>query len=701
MPPTVTLIRDGSVATLRIDNPPVNALSAQVIADLDAGFQAFEQDRSLTGLVIACAGRTFVAGGDITAFDDPAFTPRPFNQLLARIEAADRPVVAALFGTVLGGGLELALACDYRVADPATRLGLPEISLGLLPGSLGTQRLPRLAGYATAYRLISTGATVPAAEAQALGIIDRVAADPEVAARAVLSDVAAPVALRPVSALTPPDAAAPVLEEARKAAAARPWMPALGELVGCLEAVAKPFAEGSAIEEAAFLRLLASAPSRAQRHIFLAERAAARVVGAEVAPRAVTRLGVLGAGTMGGGIAMAFANAGFAVTLVDASAAGLERGLGLIETAYAATVKRGKLTEAAAAERRARITGTLDMGALSQVDMVIEAVFEDMDLKLSIARQLGALCKPGAIIATNTSTLDVDAIAAATGRPGDVLGTHFFSPAQIMRLLEVVRGRDTAPDTLATVMGLARKIGKTAVVSGVCYGFIGNRMAEVYMRESEAMQLEGATPADIDGVAESPDWIGMAMGPCRMLDMAGVDVGARTVIEWIKSGQGPQDPAYRVLCRTMFDTGAHGQKTGQGYYRYEGRQALANPQTEALAARLGAEHGIARRSHSKAEIFERLLFPMVNEAAAILAEGIAARPGDIDVVWTAGYGFPVWRGGPLFMADEIGLARIVDRMDSYASSLGNAHGYWTVTPSLRDLAARGQSLTQTLTRSPK
>jgi len=263
-----------------------------------------------------------------------------------------------------------------------------------------------------------------------------------------------------------------------------------------------------------------------------------------------------------------------------------------------------------------------------------------------------------------------------------------------MRLLEVVRGRETAPDTLATVMGLAKRIGKTAVVSGVCYGFIGNRMAEVYMRESEAMQLEGATPAQIDGVAESPDWIGMAMGPCRMLDMAGVDVGARTVIEWIKAGQGPQDRAYRVLCRTMFESGAHGQKTGQGYYRYEGRQALPNPKTADLAARLAADHGVAPRRHSDREIFERLLFPMVNEAAAILAEGIADRPGDIDVVWTAGYGFPSWRGGPLFMADEIGLDVIVKRLDAYASALGNDHGYWTVHPHLRDLAARGQRITR-------
>jgi 3-hydroxyacyl-CoA dehydrogenase len=396
---------------------------------------------------------------------------------------------------------------------------------------------------------------------------------------------------------------------------------------------------------------------------------------------------------MGGGIAMTFANAGFDVTLVETSEQALARGTGLIESAYGASVKRGKLTDEEVARRRARMTGTTDFSVLANVDLVVEAVFEDMDLKLDVAARLGATVRPGAIIATNTSTLDVDRIAEVTGRPGDVLGTHFFSPAHIMRLLEVVRGARTSPDTLATVMALARRIGKTAVVSGVCYGFIGNRMAEVYMRESEAMQLEGATPAEIDGVAESPAWIGMAMGPSRMLDMAGVDVGARTVIEWIKSGQGPQDPAYRILCRTMFADGSHGQKTGEGYYRYEGRTALASERTQALAARLAADYAVRRdRKPEALEIFERLLFPMVNEAAKILDEGISYRPGDIDTVWTAGYGFPAWRGGPLFMADEIGLATIVARLDHYAETFGNDHGYWTVSPLLRQRAQSGQRL---------
>lgn len=694
MAPKAILKREGAIGIIEIDNPPVNALSPEVVGDLELAFSDFEADPALAGLVVSCTGRTFVAGGDIAVFDDPSFTPRRLNGLLARIEASERPVAAALFGTVLGGGLELAMACHIRVASPGTRLGMPEITLGILPGSLGTQRLPRLAGYDVAYRMISSGQPVTAAQALADGIVDAVDDDPSRRAAAMAAGPATP-ALRRASVLAAGGDRAAVLAEAGRAAAEKPHLPALAELVACLAAVERPFAEGAAVEEAAFLRLLRTAPSRSLRHVFFAERAAARIPGlpADIALRPVSRVGVVGVGTMGGGIAMTFANAGFEVTLVETSAEGLARGIAIIEKNYAATVSKGRLSAEEAARRRRRMTGTTDLTALADADLVVEAVFEDLDLKLDVAGRLGGILKPGAILATNTSTLDVDAIAEASGRPGDVLGTHFFSPAHVMRLLEVVRGAATAPDVLATVMSLAKRIDKTAVVSGVCYGFIGNRMAEVYMRESEAMQLEGAAPADIDGVAESPEWIGMAMGPSRMLDMAGVDVGARTVIEWIKSGAGPQDPAYRILCRTMFAEGRHGQKTGQGYYRYAGRNALPNPDLAVLAQRLAGEHGIRRRATiPPQEIFERLLLPMINEAARILEEGIAYRPGDVDVVWTAGYGFPSWRGGPLFMADEIGLSRIVERLDHHAVATGNRHGYWTVAPLLRKLAAEGRRI---------
>jgi 3-hydroxyacyl-CoA dehydrogenase len=386
---------------------------------------------------------------------------------------------------------------------------------------------------------------------------------------------------------------------------------------------------------------------------------------------------------MGSGIAQAFANVGYPVIMIDANDAALARGRAAIDQSYASQVAKGRLSEAEAARRAGLISGASDMAALASADLIIEAVFEDMALKLDVMGKLGALAKPGAILATNTSTLDVDRIADASGRAADVLGTHFFSPAQVMRLLEVVRGAKTAPDALHTVMKIAAAIHKVPVVSGVCYGFIGNRMAEVYGRENEAMQLEGASPQEIDGVAENPAWIGMAMGPSRMLDMAGVDVGARTVIEWIKSGAGPQAPAYRALCRALYEAGRHGQKTGEGFYLYEGRAAKPSTARTALAAELAAKHGVARRKISEQEIFERLLYPMINEAALILSEGIAYRASDIDVVWTAGYGFPSWRGGPVFMADEIGLKEILARLDHYALP---------VAPLLRRLAERGEKL---------
>ncbi|RBI86652.1 enoyl-CoA hydratase [Rhodosalinus halophilus] len=692
-----TLIREGTLGVLRIDNPPVNAISPEVTRDLDAALDVFEAAGDLEALVIECAGRTFVAGGDIASFSQPGFSAAPFNAVLRRIEDQDRPVAAALFGTVLGAGLELAMAAHIRVAHPATRLGLPEITLGLIPGSLGTQRLPRLAGLATAWRMISTGKPVDAQAALDAGIVDTLDDDPAGAARAA-ARAGASRPVRRTRDLTVPagedDTA--VLAAAREEAAAKPHLPALTAAADCLAAAAeKPFDAGERVEADHFARLLHTPASRALRHIFFAERAAAKIPGLppDLERREVRSLGIVGVGTMGAGIALTFARAGFPVTLIESDTEALERGRGHIRRTLETSVQRGRMTEDEAEAQLARMSGATDMGALSEADMVIEAVFEDMSLKLDVAAKLGEAMKPGAIIATNTSTLDVDRIAEATGRPGDVLGTHFFSPAHIMKLLEVVRGRLTEPEVLATVMSLARRIGKVPVVSGVCYGFIGNRMAEVYMRESEAMQLEGATPAQIDGVAEDPAWIGMAMGPSRMLDMAGVDVGARTVIEWVESGEGPQDPAYRALCRALFEAGRHGQKTGAGYYAYEGRRPVPSEETAGLAAELAEKHGVARREAIPGqEVFERLLYPMVNEAARILEEGIAYRPGDIDVVWTQGYGFPAWRGGPVFMADEIGLPEIVARLDHYAATLGNDRGYWDVAPLLRELARRDARL---------
>ena len=683
--PVVRYFRDGTLGILEIDNPPVNALSREVIDGLRAGFDAFEVDVAARALVVRCAGRTFVAGGDITLFDDPGFSPRPFNDLLDRIASCARPVVAEVFGTVLGGGLELALACHVRIAAPDTRFGMPEVRLGLIPGSHGTQRLPRLVGLAAATRMITTGDPIDVEEAVRIGLVDRVAATVDA------SLVPAEVPVRTPRNLE--GGSEDVLAELQATAIAKRQQPVFRAIAETLAAaVDLSFDEGVAVEADWFSRLVPSAPARAQRHLFFAERRSGVIpdLPKDVAPRSVETVGVLGAGTMGAGIALAFASAGFPVTLVETDQKRIDRAMtGLSET-VSGLVRRGRLSETDAAACLSRIVGRVGIGHLESSDMVIEAVFEDMAVKLAVASDLGRICKPGAIIATNTSTLDVNAIADATGRPSDVLGTHFFSPAHIMRLLEVVRGDRTAPDVLLTVLGLARRIGKTVAVSGVCYGFIGNRMSEVYMRESEAMQLEGARPEEIDGVVEDPDFLGMAMGPSRMLDMAGVDVGARTVIEWITSGAGPSDPAYRILCRRMFEIGSHGQKTGRGYYRYEGRKALPDPDAAALAADLARAFGVARRDDiSEQEIFERLLYPMINEAARILDDGIAFRGSDIDVVWTSGYGFPRWRGGPLFMADEIGLAEVVARLDHYAAHRGDPHGYWQVSPLLRRLAGTG------------
>lgn len=696
-PSPVTLDREDAIGILRIDNPPVNAISAAVIDGLARALDAFEADRSLRALVVHCEGRTFVAGGDIASFEHPAFSAAPLNRSLARLEAQDRPVVAALHGTALGGGLELAMACHWRVAAPGTRVGQPEIKLGLIPGSLGTQRLPRLAGAKLALDLILSGRMIDAKQALAAGIVDEVSELPPLQAglaraRALAAD---PGGIRRASTLTVPvaDLPADFIAQARADALKKPQYPALLASVNAVEAaIGHSFAHGEAVEAREFLALLRSPQSHALRHLFFAERQAAKIPGlpAGTAPRDIRRVGVVGAGTMGGGIAMTFANAGFEVTLLDANQAGLERGLGVIRANWEATAAKGRLTSAQVAERLARVTPTLAYDDLAACDLVIEAVYEDLALKLQIAQHLGRVCRPGAIIATNTSTLDVDRIAQATGRPADVLGIHFFSPAHVMRLLEVVRGAATAPDVLATVMKLAGRIGKVAVVSGVCYGFIGNRMAEVYMREAEFLLMEGATPAQVDAAVEA---LGFAMGPCRMLDMAGIDVGAKTVIEWGRSGGRPADPAYRAVVQQLFADGQFGQKTGAGYYRYEGRQPLENPRTLAVCEALARQHGIRRRTDiSPQEITERLLLPMVNEGARILEEGIAYRGSDIDVVWTAGYGFPDHRGGPMEWADQAGLAHVVERLDHHAATLGNAHGYWTVAPLLRQLAAAGGAL---------
>jgi 3-hydroxyacyl-CoA dehydrogenase len=682
---------------IKIDNPPVNALSVETVSGLVKALEQFASDDSLQALVLLCDGRTFVAGGDINSFGLPDFSATPLNRFLARLEQSSRPVVAVLHGTVLGGGLELAMSCHYRLALPGTRFAMPEVKLGLIPGSLGTQRLPRLIGAALALDLIQSGRMLDAGQALEVGLVDVVRDGGALALGLAYAQslVAAKAPVRRCSEL-------PVLQAGLQAdffaaalttALSKPAYPALASAVRCVQASSElPFSEGAQVESHEFEQLRNSAASRALRHLFFAERHSSKIPGLSknVALRNIASIGVVGAGTMGGGIAMNFANAGIPVVIVEATDEALQRGLGLVRKNYESSVAKGKLSTQQLAQRLSLLTGSLEYADLADCDLVIEAVFENMDLKRQICARLGQVCKPGAIIASNTSTLDVNELAAATGRPADVVGMHFFSPANVMRLLEVVRGAHTAPDVLATVMKLAGAIRKVAVVSGVCYGFIGNRMAEVYMREAEFLLLEGAQPQQIDRAVEA---LGMAMGPCRMLDMAGIDVGAKTVIERGKAGGLPPDPSYRVLVRKLFELGRFGQKTLAGYYRYEGRTPLPDPTVADICVALAAQYGIQRRSDiSDQEIVERLLYPLINEGALILSEGIAYRGGDIDMVWVAGYGFPDHRGGPLFFADEIGLSTIATRMATLAQERGNSFGYWTASELLLSLASQGSRL---------
>jgi 3-hydroxyacyl-CoA dehydrogenase len=695
MNPLVTLSRSGALGVIEIDNPPVNALSQPVRQHLLECLRAASADRSIEAVVLCCAGRTFVAGADIAEFDLPQIAPPDPSEVSALLEAFDRPVIAALHGTVLGGGLELALACHYRMALSSTKLGLPEVKLGVLPGAGGTQRLPRITGARTALDIMTSGNPIGARRALELGIVDAVVdeAPRENAIEMARRVVADRAPLRRISERTPDGSqlrAGFFDEYRRRLPPENKGGRAAHQIVRCVEAAFElPFADGLRLERAAFMACKDSPESKALRHVFFAEREAARIPGLrDVALRPIRKVGIVGAGTMGGGIAMNFANVGMPVTLLDISDEALKRGLGTVRKNYDATAAKGRITAKQADERMALIQGSCDYADLGDCDLVIEAAFENLDIKKSICSRLGAACKPGAIIATNTSTLDVDALAQASGRPADFLGMHFFSPANVMKLLEVVRGAGTSPQVLATVMVLARKIGKSAVVSGVCFGFIGNCMLEGYLREAEFLLLEGASPAQIDRAIEA---IGMAMGPCRMIDMAGVDVAAKVVLERHKADALPDDPAYRCVVRRLHELGRHGQKTAAGYYRYEGRTAVEDPEVAAICRELASRHGIAQRSEiGDQEIVERCLYPLINEGARILDEGIAQRASDIDVVWVHGYGFPPYKGGPMYMADEWGAAEICGRMAAHGARRGNVHGYWDVSPLLARLAAAGQ-----------
>ncbi len=674
------------IAIITLDNPPVNAFSFDALARLVAEVDTANADPDVRALVIAGANGLFSGGADLRDFGAPPRRPH-LRDLIERIERSAKPVVAAIAGICVGGGLEVALACDERLATADAKLGFPEIKRGVLPGAGGTQRAPRLMGIALALDLILSGEPITGAVARSRGLVDEIVAG-DILREAVTRAAALDGKSRrraSENSVTPDDAA---IERARE----RAEPVERGGLAAhrCIDAVADaarlPFVQGLARERAGFEELVQSEQSKARIHLFFAEREAAKLPdGSAATASSVQRAVVIGGGTMGSGIAMTCANAGIAVTLVDIEPEMIERARAGIRGNYAATVKKGRLAQEAMDARLARITFAPSLDAAANVALVIEAVFEDMAVKQNVFRELDRIARPGTILATNTSTLDIDAIASATARPHDVVGLHFFSPANVMRLLEVVRGSQTSPATLSAALAIAKRLGKIGVIAGNCDGFIGNRMLHAYRRQAEFLLEEGGTPEEIDAALKR---FGMAMGPFAMADLAGLDIGWH--IRQRRYADKPPVGRYSRLADTLCEMGRFGQKTGAGYYRYEAgeRAPQPDPAVDAIIERHAREGGIVRRSLSSDEIVARALYPLVNEAAHLLAEGIATRPGDIDVVWVYGYGFPAFRGGPLRWADSLGLANVVAKMRDSERVYGDV---WRPAPLLAELAASGHS----------
>jgi 3-hydroxyacyl-CoA dehydrogenase len=677
-------VQDG-IAIITVDNPPVNALGQGVRAGLVAAAeQALGRD-DVRAIILACGGRTFFAGADITEFGKPFVEPY-LDDVIDAFEASPKPVVAAMFGTALGGGLEIALGCHFRVATAETRCGLPEVKLGLLPGAGGTQRLPRLIGPEKAVALIVGGIEVSAKAALADGIIDAIVDHPVEGAIAfaqnILASGAPLVAVRHREDKIAATRENPAAFEAAAAASLKK-LAGVDAPAACVQSVRNafmlPFADGMAAERQFFMSLVAGSQSAAQRHIFFAERDAAKVadVPASIKPAPIKTAVVIGGGTMGGGIAMCFANAGVPVTIVETTEEVLVKGLDRIKSTYQVSLHRGALTADALARRVGLITGTTDWSVIAQTDIVIEAVYENLALKKAIFEKLDALAKPGTLLASNTSSLDVDAIAAVTGRPQDVVGMHFFSPANVMKLLEIVRGAASSPQSIATALAAGKLLAKIPVVVGNCFGFVGNRMLGKRSIETERLILEGALPQDVDAVLLK---FGLPMGPFAMDDLAGIDIGWR-----IRQETGAVAPVSDALAAL----GRFGQKTGRGFFIYENgsRVPVPDPEVEQLIKQKAEELGIRRRNISEREILERMTYPMINEAARILEEGIATKSSDIDVIWAYGYGWPIWRGGPCFHADLIGAGPICEALDHYAELTGDE----TLRPAaaLREMALSG------------
>jgi len=684
-------VKEG-VAVITMDNPPVNGLGHATRSGIFDGLKKALADSAVKAVVITGAGKAFSGGADIKEFNTPKTFAEPnLLSVIATIEAADKPVVAAIHSVAMGGGLELALGCHYRVAAPGAQIALPEVKLGLLPGAGGTQRLPRVVGVETALNMIVTGNTVLSEKLADTKLFDRmIEGDLMAGALAFAGEIAERRPLPQVRyiRIDLPNCEAFFRTARATVRAASKHFPAPLKCVDCVEAaVIMTFEEGMKVELDSFLALVKTTESNALRHYFFGERAAAKIpdVPEETPKRQIKTAAVIGAGTMGGGIAMNFANAGIPVVVLEVNQEALDKGLAAVRKNYESSLKKGRLTQQKFEQRTGLIKGTLSYDDIKNADIVIEAVFEEMGIKERVFRKLDEVMKPGAILASNTSTLDVNKIAGFTMRPQDVIGTHFFSPANLMRLLEIVRGEKTGKDVLATTLSLAKKIKKIGVVSGVCDGFIGNRMIEQYGRQAGFLLDEGCLPVQMDSAMED---FGFAMGPFRMGDLAGNDVGwyvrKRCYVE-------RPDVVYSKTADLLCEQGRFGQKTGAGWYDYKpgDRKPYPSPWVNDMIINHSREIGVERREISDQEIVERLVYALVNEAAYLLAEGIAQRASDVDIIYLTGYGFPMHRGGPMFYADTVGLHHVVAAMEKYA---GGRHGkFWKPAPLLVKLAAEGKT----------
>ena len=687
-----------NIAIISLNSPPVNGLGQAVREGLLENFKKAHADDSVKAILIASSGKLFCGGADISEFGTEKMTAAPFlGEVLNQIEDSAKPVVAAINGMALGGGLELCLVCDYRFASVKAKLGLPEVHLGILPGAGGTQRLPRLAGAVKATEMIVSGKPVSASDAHQSGFVDAVHTDDSDFLEAALiytsELIANNAAVKTCANLSVDTTNIPenFFADFRKSIArkTRGYI-APENCIKCVEASLElDLAAGLEKEAELFMQCMKTSQARAQQHLFFAERAATKIPGIDkkIALRKIEHVAIIGAGTMGGGIAMNFINAGVPVKVLELKQEALDKGFAVIRKNYEISAKKGRITEDQVEQRMSLLSGTLSYAELNEADLIIEAVFENMDIKKLVFASLDEVAKPGAILASNTSTLDVDEIASATKRPEDVIGLHFFSPANVMKLLEIVRGSKTADDVLMTSIKMAQLISKVPVVSENQWGFIGNRVLEPYGREAGRLMLEGASPAQIDKVLYD---FGFAMGLPSVMDLAGIDVGYLT--RQARKEELAVDPTYAAVSDRLYELGRYGQKTGRGAYIYKGREKIEDPEVMQISKELAEKHAITQREISEQEILERTVYMLINEGAHVLGEGVTYRSSDIDVVYTYGYGFPGHRGGPMQYADEIGLDKVLASIEKYQKELGDYGKLWfTPAPVLIELAAAGKT----------